>query len=76
NWSIIKILEYVESKYDMSDYMLETLKESFSSTNMKQFTDRLELKTDKREFHITVCRNVTSTSTLQALEASLMQPWK
>ncbi|CAG8769272.1 15_t:CDS:2 [Dentiscutata erythropus] len=99
NWSVVKLLEYVESKSDISDDVFETLKEeirsmllsyksscntnenaknkagkilssfdkSFSSTDVKQFIDRLKLKGDKREFHTTVCRNVASASTLQAL---------
>jgi len=43
---------------------------SFSSTDVQHFIDKLELKDEKREFHTTVCRNVTSASTLQAIEVS------
>ncbi|RHZ84226.1 hypothetical protein Glove_84g176 [Diversispora epigaea] len=40
----------------------------FSSANVNNFIDELELKDEKREFHLTVRRNVTSSNTLQALE--------
>ncbi|CAG8523207.1 7824_t:CDS:2 [Racocetra fulgida] len=87
NWSVVKILEHVESKSDISDdisyknncntnenaknkagKILSSFDKSFSSTDVKQFIDRLKLKRDQREFHTTVCRNVASASTLQALE--------
>ena len=43
---------------------------SFSSADVKHFIDKLELKNERREFHTTVCRNVTVASTLQALKVS------
>ncbi|RHZ81475.1 hypothetical protein Glove_120g236 [Diversispora epigaea] len=71
NWSVINMLEYVESKSEISEDMIESLKEEIGSilqNDVKHFINRLNLKKNKREFRTTICRNVMSTSTLQALE--------
>ena len=48
--------------------LLTNFDKSFVSADVKFFIDELELRNERREFHITVCRNVTSANTLQALE--------
>ncbi|CAG8588468.1 14864_t:CDS:2, partial [Acaulospora colombiana] len=39
--------------------------------NANNFINELELKDERRGFHLAVCRNVTSSNTLQALEKQL-----
>ncbi|CAG8470600.1 9641_t:CDS:2 [Paraglomus occultum] len=48
--------------------ILASFEKSFASVDVKLFIHELELHNERREFHLTVCRNVTSSNTLQALE--------
>ncbi|CAG8512591.1 7150_t:CDS:2, partial [Acaulospora colombiana] len=48
--------------------ILTSFDKSFSSVNVNNFINELELKDERRGFHLAVRRNVTSSSTLQALE--------
>ncbi|CAG8676072.1 1126_t:CDS:1, partial [Funneliformis mosseae] len=42
----------------------------FSSADIRNFIDELELVDERREFHLTMHQNVISANTLQALEVS------
>ena len=43
----------------------------FFSANVKRFIDEIELKNEKKEFHTSISRRVTSASTLRALEVRI-----
>ncbi|CAG8757104.1 8163_t:CDS:2, partial [Acaulospora morrowiae] len=78
DWTIIDMLEYVESKSEISTDLIETLKTEIYST-LQNFRDthnihihenakNKALINERRGFHLAVRRNVTSSNTLQALE--------
>ncbi|CAB4415978.1 unnamed protein product [Rhizophagus irregularis] len=48
--------------------ILTNYDKSFFSADIKRFIDEIELKNEKKEFHTSISRRVTSASTLRALE--------
>ncbi|CAG8731838.1 4898_t:CDS:2, partial [Funneliformis caledonium] len=48
--------------------ILTNYDKSFFSADVKRFIDEIELKNEKKEFHTSISRRVTSASTLRALE--------
>lgn len=53
--------------------ILTNYNKSFFSADVKRFIDEIELKNEKKEFHTSISRRVTSASTLRALEVSLKE---